>query len=101
MPIVILFVGFVVFFIVTRIGDRRKAADKAVREREKCDQQESESAKHGFRWMGSAPVDGSAFNGLRDHSLLAHQGDRDPADGTVVDLRQYDWFTVHDPPTAT
>ena len=100
MPIVILFVGFVVFCIVTRIGDRTKAADKAVREREKYDQQESEAAKHGFRWMGGAPFEGSAFKGLRDHSLLAHQGDRDPADGTVVDLRQYDWFTVHGPPPA-
>ena len=100
MPIVILFVGFVVFFIVTRIGDRTKAADKAVREREKYDQQESEAAKHGFRWMGGAPVKGSAFNGLRDHSLLEHQGDRDLADGTVVDLRQYDWFTAADPPPA-
>jgi hypothetical protein len=100
MPIVILFVGFVIFFIVTRIGDRTKAADKAVREREKYDQQESEAAKHGFRWMGGAPVEGSVFNGLRDHSLLAHQGDGDLADGTVVDLRQYDWFTAADPPPA-
>ena len=100
MPIVILIVGFVVYFIATRIGDRRKATDKAVREREKYDQQESEAAKHGFRWMGGAPVKGSAFNGLRDHSLLAHQGDGDLADGTVVDLRQYDWFTAADPPLA-
>ena len=100
MPIVILFAGFVIFFIATRIGDRKKAADKAVRERDKYDQQESDAAKHGFRWMGSAPVEGSGFNGLRDHSLLALQGDGDLADGTVVDLRQYDWFTVAEPPPA-
>ena len=100
MPIVILFVGFLIFFIATRIKDRKKAADKAVRERDKYDQQESDAAKHGFRWKGGAPVESSVFNGLRDHSLLAHQGDGDLADGTVVDLRQYDWFTVTDPSPA-
>ncbi len=100
MPMVILFVGFVVFFIVTRIGDRRKAAERAVREREKYDQQEGEAAKHGFRWTGGVAIEGSAFNGLRDHSLLPHPGDRDLADGTVLDLREYDWFTVLDRPSA-
>ena len=100
MPIVILFTGFVIFFIATRIRDRKKAVDKAIREQDKYDQQESDAAKHGFRWMGGAPVEGSVFNGLRDHSLLAAQGDRDLADGTVVDLRQYHWFTVADPPPA-